>query len=122
MKPTDEERAGRLYVPTPVPTSLSCRRAFCNVWVPIDTTAPWWVVVGHPMHGAHVEAVAFETRADAWAHLGKRSGFLVDARVMFEEGRTPFDVVMGIGVQHSMWNDPALGGTKLNRRATNPGE
>jgi hypothetical protein len=123
MKPrTEEERAERLYVPVPVPTNESSRRARCNVWVPIGTSAPWWLVVGWPEHGDHVEALPFGSSAEAWSHLGQRTGFLVDARVMFEVGRSRFDVVFGVSVQHSSRFDPALGGSELNRRTTNTGE
>ncbi len=123
MKPrTEDERAARLYAPCPVPTASRISRSFCNVWVPIGASDPWWLVIGRPLHGAHVEALPFPTSSEAWKRLGRQAGFLVDARVMYEAGRSRADILYGISVQHSTWNDPALGGSELNRRSSNPGE
>ena len=105
-RPTDTERAARLYAPVPIPVDNGLSmRSRCNVYVPRGTTAPWWVVRGRRAHGEHVEAEAYETQREAWDAISNRLGFVVDARVMFDDGRRRLDVVQGITVQHAAMGD-----------------
>ena len=114
-RPDAAERARRLYAPVPIPVQPGSSYQTCNVYVPLGTTSPFWLVRGLPFHGSHVEAEAFDTFVEAAAALTAGAGMLLDARVLFEPSQSRLERVLGISVKF-LWAGPPTQNRNQPRR------